>query len=276
MHGMHARLPRNFVLEERIERYADAIEVEPRAYAGRWANACYPLDPGDPRASFREVRVDLGCGKGAFVAESARREPDVLFVGIDSEPICIAYAAQHALEQGLRNAVFVPATGAQLAGIFGPCEVARIHLNFPTPYPRRRDAHRRLTLVDRLMEYRGILAPGGDLYLRTDSQPFRDFTLAQLKIAGYEITWQSDDARAALPDEPGSEYERRLCDQGARVLALIARPGPCPQTWEQTAPLSLVEYLPEDLEELDYVPYGMNASVTSLRRMRAKRKRCAQ
>ena len=91
MHGMHARLPKHFVLEERLERYRDYIEPDPYTWAGRWAAACAPVG-SEP---FREVRLDLGCGKGSFTVEAARREPDVLFVGMDSEPVCIAYAAQH-------------------------------------------------------------------------------------------------------------------------------------------------------------------------------------
>ena len=43
MHALHARLPKHFVLEERLERYADAIEICPTDYAGRWAEACAPL-----------------------------------------------------------------------------------------------------------------------------------------------------------------------------------------------------------------------------------------
>lgn len=35
MHGMHARLPKNFVLEERLEQYAQVIELDPTRYAGR-------------------------------------------------------------------------------------------------------------------------------------------------------------------------------------------------------------------------------------------------
>jgi tRNA (guanine-N7-)-methyltransferase len=271
MHAMHARLPKNFVLEQRLERYADAIEVEPAAYAGRWAHACHPLDPARPGASFRQVRVDLGCGKGRFIVASALREPDVLFVGVDCEPICIAYAAQRAIEAGARNAVMVASTGEHVARLFAPGEVGCIHLNFPTPYPRKRDAPLRLTDARRLMEYRRMLSRDGELRFRTDSQPLRDFTLDQLALAGYEVTWRSDDARRELPDEPDSEYERRLAEQGARVLAITAVPGPAPRRWEPPEPVGLVDYLPDDLDAMDYVPYGMGASVTNLRRARRRR-----
>ena len=34
MGAVHVRTPKNFVLEERLERYADAIETNPEAYVG--------------------------------------------------------------------------------------------------------------------------------------------------------------------------------------------------------------------------------------------------
>ena len=37
---MHARMPKNFVLDQRIERASDAIETGAAAYRGRWAEAC--------------------------------------------------------------------------------------------------------------------------------------------------------------------------------------------------------------------------------------------
>ena len=259
MHGMHARLPKNFVLEERLEKYADAIELRPANLAGRWAEACQPLGSD---IAFKEVRLDLGCGKGHFTVESARREPDVLFIGIDGEPICIAYAAQKALEEGLPNMVLVPGTGEQVADMFGAGEVSRIHLNFPTPYPRKKESGRRL------MEYRRILAPGGEVVLKTDSQPLRDFALTQFELAGYDVTWQTDDARGERPYDPTSEYEERLSAQGACVYGVSATPGADPGEVVQTAELSLVEYLPDNLQNLDYVPHGMQGTVVNLRNRR--------
>lgn len=269
MHGMHARLPKNFVLEERLARYSSAIEYEPRRLAGSWAMACHPLD-GNDRA-FREVRVDLGCGKGSFAVESALREPDVLFVGIDSEPVCIAYAAQRAVEAGLANVVFVPGNATQLTAMFAPGEIARLHVNFPTPFPRKKVSGNRLTIIDRLMEYRQVLAEGAELELRTDSEPFFLFSLTQLEIAGYELRWKTGDLRSEYPDVPPSEYEERLSQQGATVFALAAAPGPAPEHVEQTAELSLAEYLPKDLSTLGYVPHGMQATVVNLRNRDAKR-----
>ena len=71
---MHARMPKNFVLDQRIERAADAIETNAAAYRGHWAEACWPLagggeDPGAP-TRFAHVHLDLGCGKGCLLYTS--------------------------------------------------------------------------------------------------------------------------------------------------------------------------------------------------------------
>ena len=271
MHGMHARLPKNFVLEERLERYGHVIEPDPVLWRGRWGEACAPVGA----RPFSEVRLDLGCGKGAFAIEAARREPDVLFVAMDSEPVCVAYAAQHVCESGVPNVVVVPGNGMRVREFFSPGELSLIYLNFPTPFPRKRDAAKRMACMERLLDFRDVLAAGAEVRLRTDSQPLFDFMLTQVPLAGYELLWESRDARAERPDDPASEYERRLGAKGARVLALTATPGPVPEHVEQTAELSLAAYLPHDLTSLQgmaYAPHGMEATVTNLRN-RALRER---
>lgn len=281
---MHARTPKHFVLEERLERYADFIEPAPQDYAGRWAEACYPLGgatspvgttaagaPTPARAGrFREVRLDLGCGKGAFTVEAARREPDVLFLGMDGEPLCMAYAGGLAAKSGLENVVFLAWDGHRVTEAFAPGELSRIYLNFPTPFPRKRQARRRLTDASCLMEYRRILTPNGTVRLKTDSRPLYLFTLEELDAAGYTVLWTSEDARADFPDDPTSGYEERLAANGAKVFALEATPGPEPTHFSPTPQRGLVEYLPQDLGKLDYVPLGMEATVWNMRNREAK------
>lgn len=274
---MHARTPKHFVLEERLERYADYIEPAPQDYAGRWAEACCPLggtaipaDGAEQPGRFREVRLDLGCGKGAFTVEAARREPDVLFLGMDGEPLCMAYAGGLAAKSGLENVVFLAWDGHRVTEAFAPGELSRIYLNFPTPFPRKRQARLRLTDATCLMDYRRILAPQGTLRLKTDSRPLYLFTLEELAAAGYKVLWTSEDARADFPDDPTSGYEERLAANGAKVFALEATPGSAPASFSPTPQRGLVEYLPQDLADLDYVPLGMEATVWNMRNREAK------
>lgn len=275
MFKQRVRKPAGFDLEERLGRYRDAIETAPSHYAGIWAHACHPIIPSSPGSRFHEVRIDLGCGKGAFLVESASREPDVLFIGVDNEPMCIAYSAQKVVERGLDNAVLVPAEGLALPDFLGPGEVSVIYLNFPTPFPRKKEAHGRLTYLDKLLAYRSVLEAGGQVRFRTDSGPFMRFSLTQFDIASYHVDQYTEDARSLWPDDPMTEYEERLVAQGATVYGLTAtpmEPNPCQAGMEPTqdAPLGLVDYLPESLDG-GYVAHGMEQTVEQLRNYRANR-----
>ena len=269
---MRARLPKHFVLEEHLERYADAIEVSAPSWRGNWAECCWPLTDSGKRRAFARVCLDLGCGKGPFLAEMAARHPDTLFIGMDNEPICIAYAAQLICERGLKNAVLIPGTAARLDEIFSPGELAAIYINFPTPFPKRRDAAKRIVTAAHLERYRPLLAEGGALTLRTDSRPLFDYAIPQVETAGWHTLWTSNDDRTDHPDTPFSGYERRLSAQGAKVNALCAAPGPAPSTEQLAAalelPQSLYDYLPDNLFEGGYIPHGMSYGITNLRNQR--------
>lgn len=263
LHKGHARMPKNFNLEERLNRYAAAIETKPEHFAGHWAQACHPLDDGE---AYKKVVLDLGCGKGTFACGMAAMHPDILFIGMDTEPVCIAYAAQNVCEHHLTNAVMVPGMGSDVTKFFGPHELDSIRINFPTPFPKKRLAEYRLTILERLLDYRKILKPSCSLILKTDSQPYFDFTLTQLKLVNYHLDWQTRFTRGKLPDEPVTEYEERLVAQGAHVLGLKATPqDPAPEHPVQTAELSLSKYLPENLDDLGYIPYGMENTVVNLK-----------
>ncbi|WP_417751915.1 tRNA (guanine(46)-N(7))-methyltransferase TrmB [Senegalimassilia anaerobia] len=242
--------------------------------------------------------LDLGCGKGEYTVACAKLRPDVLFVGFDVDAVCTLRAAEAASAVGVDNAVFlmdgVPSfeehpeqahasrasegraarSGApaeiDLSTVFAVGELSALLMNFPTPFPKKKKAHLRLTYLDRLMGYRPLLGRGAGIRLRTDSQPLRDFSLTQLELAGYEITWRSDDVRVEFPDEPWSAYERKLTEQGACAFGIAACPGPAPEHVEQTAPGSLVSYLPDNLDQLECVPHGMQGCVENLRNRNAR------
>lgn len=273
MGAVHVRTPKNFVLEERLERYADAIETNPEAYAGDWRGACAPAG-GEP---FGRLHLDLGCGKGTYLVERARREPDALFIGMDQEPICIAYAAQKICEQGLSNALVLPRGAASLPQLFAAGELDAITINFPTPQPKAKYAKKRLVHVDHLTLYRPLLATSAAVTLRTDSKPLRDYALGQFAAAGYNTLWVSDNVRRDHPKHPETEYECRTRKMGAVVYGICATPDSEP-THEQVEAgraqeQSLACYLPDDLDELTYVPLGMEEAVENFKNRARKGKK---
>ena len=286
MRTARSRMPKNFSLEDRLAACADAVESNPASWAGRWrfwtpraarGAAADSAAPAMRDVPYARVCLDLGCGKGEYTVACAKADPDTLFVGLDIEGVCVMRGAERALAEGVENAVFVfeEDPDLDLSTLFALGELDAILLNFPTPFPKKKKAPLRLTYVDRLMAYRPLLAQTGVVRLRTDSQPLRDFSLTQLELAGYDLRWSTDDVRAMFPDEPWSGYENKLVAQGATVYGFEAvprLPGPDPETIVQTAPLSLVSYLPEDIESLDYVPHGMQGCVNNMRGRRANRR----
>ena len=191
---------------------------------------------------------------------------DTLFVGIDVDGVCVVRCAERAIAQGVTNAVFVfNEEDRDLSDFFAEGELSAVLLNFPTPFPKKKKAPLRLTYLDRLMAYRPLLAKGAPLRLRTDSMPMHEFSLTQLELAGYELLWNTDDVRSLFPEEPWSGYEQKLVAQGASVYGFAAVAGPEPEAVQQTAPLSLVSYLPDDLENMAYVPHGMQGCVRNMR-----------
>lgn len=296
MRSAASRLHKGFSFAKRFQGCSDWICCDGAAWAGRW-NAWAPGGAVRGKA-FSHVVLDLGCGKGEYTVACAKLRPDVLFIGFDVDAVCTLRAAEAAAAAGADNAVFlmdgVPSfeehpeqahasrasackgarSGApaeiDLSTVFAVGELSALLMNFPTPFPKKKKAHLRLTYLDRLMEYRSLLGLGAGVRLRTDSQPLRDFSLTQLELAGYEVTWRSDDVRAEFPDEPWSAYERKLTEQGACAFGIAACPGPAPEHVEQTAPLSLVSYLPDNLDQLEYVPHGMQGCVENLRNRNAR------
>ncbi|MGN0072516.1 MAG: tRNA (guanine(46)-N(7))-methyltransferase TrmB [Coriobacteriales bacterium] len=273
---MHARPPKH--LEERFDWYAPAIAQDPAALKGRWREQRMP--------AASSLHLDLGCGKGEWTCACAKKHPGELWVGFDNERICIAMSAKKAVvEESIPNVVFALSDGDALEETVGDGEVDVLHLNFSTPCPRTKHAGQRLTHAQRLIAYRRILAPGGRIELKTDSQPFFDWSLHQFAYAGYRISWSTRDLHALVAageDSPIdasviSGYEERLVAKGAKVHALVAVPGPVPaQLPQQSCPQSLGDYLPHDLENLGYIPYGMEEYVENVVNRRRNEARKAQ
>lgn len=250
------------LVEERLKTYADFLVADPSSLRGLWRRRF-----GRPDA---RLHVDLGCGKGLWISRAAQSLPGDAFVGIDNDRTCVSFALERIGSARAGNALVVFDEARSLRELFAPGEIDVLHVNFPTPFPRKKEAASRVTSSARLMEYRDLLAPDGRIQLKTDSQPLFDFTLEQLDRAGYEVVQMTRDMRgggfaASCEDLVPSAYEEKLVAKGARVLALHAAVGARPVDFIPEDLIGLAQYLPEDLDALDYAPHGMEDTVANLR-----------
>lgn len=135
----------------------------------------------------REVRVEVGCGKGKFTVETAAQNPDVLLIAVERVREAMLLGMERALEMGLKNVYFLSLDAAELEEYFAPGEVGLLYLNFCDPWPRKKNAKRRLTFRSFLQKYKNILCDGGEIHFKTDNSPLFEWSLEEFSACGLEI-----------------------------------------------------------------------------------------
>ena len=192
----------------RLERRADLLVAEPKLLRGLWLdNFC-----GD------ELRAEIGCGKGRFTVETAKAEPDVLFVALEKTSNVLITALERVASEGLQNVRFINAFADDLPDYFAPGEVSRIYLNFCDPWPSNRHLKRRLTYRSILDLYRQVLSPGGELYFKTDNLQLFEFSLREFEYSGFAAIETVRDLHKNGPVGIMSDYELKFHEQGEPIF----------------------------------------------------------
>ncbi len=169
------------------------------------------------------VRMEIGCGKGTFVLETAKRNPNINFIAVEKVRNVIVAACEKVKEEGLSNVRFM-ASGAEYLPSFIPeGSIDLIYLNFSCPFPKAKYARHRLTHRYFLEIYRRLLKQGGEIHQKTDNMHFFEFSIEELSQSGYKIRNVSLDLHNS--DFEGNivtEYEKRFSDLGQPIYRLEA------------------------------------------------------
>ena len=215
---MRMRKKKNLI--PRMERCAPCRVQDGFALKGRWREELMP--------SARELRLELGCGKGRFTAETARRHPDVLFIAIEKVPDALVVAMERAMDMELKNVFFVVGDAALLPDYFAPGEVDLIYINFCDPWPPVRQAKRRLTHRGFLDLYRQALVPGGQVHFKTDNQPLFEFSVEEFPAAGYALSEVTRNLHENGPQGVMTDYEAKFYEQGLPINRCVGTLEPRP------------------------------------------------
>jgi len=166
-----------------------------------------PVEFGRVAGRVGPVDLEIGCGKGAFLVEAARREPDVLFVGVEISRKYALKTAARIVRAGVRNARFVWMDSLSLLERAVPAASLRaIHVYFPDPWPKRRHHKRRVVNARFAAAAARALRPGGSLFFLTDDPEMHAHTVGVLARAG-GLAPQPFDLDA--PDRPRTGYEMK-------------------------------------------------------------------
>ncbi len=159
----------------RMEACGDWQVLDPAAQKGSWRN----LKP-DATALW----VEVGCGKGKFTVDTAAANPDVLLIAIERCREAMVMAMEKAKAMNLKNVFFVDMDVALMESCFAFGEIDRLFINFPDPWPRSKNAKRRLTFRTFLKMYSRVIRDGGEIHFKTDNAKLFEFTLEELALVG--------------------------------------------------------------------------------------------
>ncbi len=139
------------------------------------------------------IVLELGCGKGEYTVGLAKLFPDKNFIGIDIKGDRIAVGSIKATEANLYNVAFLRTKVHGLESFFNENEVAEIWITFPDPQVLQSGERRRLTNPRFLEIYAKILAAGGCLHLKTDSESFFKYSVSMLQNFGVKELTKTED-----------------------------------------------------------------------------------
>ena len=119
------------------------------------------------------VELEVGSGKGLFLANAAAANPGHNFLGIE---IARKYAGQAAvrLAKGeLTNARMLPGDARAFLNRFvAPASLAALHIYFPDPWWKKRHKKRRVFCEPFVVDVARALVPGGDFWIATDVEEY--------------------------------------------------------------------------------------------------------
>ncbi len=190
------------------------------------------IEKGGLRSAFptpsNPLNIEIGTGKGQFIMELARRNPDINFLGIERYSSVLLRACQKMdeMEVPLPNLKFICCDAEVLPDYLNEGDVDCIYLNFSDPWPKDRHAKRRLTSSRFLARYDKFLKKGGEIRFKTDNKDLFNFSVEEFKSNNWEltaITYDLHNDKILCNGNIMTEYEERFSSEGVKINMLIAR-----------------------------------------------------
>lgn len=212
---------------------------EPKEYKNRWKEAFENLKP---------IQLELGCGKGNFIAKLSKQNPDINFVAIDLIDSMLGLAKRNVevtygirktttkeivedeieKQKQIKNLKLTRYDISLISEIFGrEDKIDRIYINFCNPWPKGKHHKKRLTHARQLNQYKTFLKEGGKIYFKTDDDSLFNQSLESFKEAGYTIEKKTYDLEKEENfwndiENIETEHEKMFKAEGIKIKALIA------------------------------------------------------
>ncbi len=132
--------------------------------------------------------LEIGCGKGQFAREIAKRNPDKNFLAVEKSSNVIVDAAQMAIDEGIPNLRFARGEAEYLDCFIPEKSVECIYLNFSCPYPKKIHMHVIGSHTELFLKYTDVFLWTKARYTKkTDNMHFFEFSLEEFSAANYGL-----------------------------------------------------------------------------------------
>jgi len=176
----------------------------------------WPVPAGYPRAE-----LDIGCGKGGFVAALATRYPDRLVVGVDVMLGRLRKANRRMIREDLGNTELLRCAAWDLLALHLPDGIFdRAHVLYPDPWPKTRHRSKRLMTSEFFGRLAAKLKPNGILHICTDDRSY--FGTAQAAVIPLPYYVPAPDGIDDIKDL-NTDFEKRYAAEGREAFRIVLR-----------------------------------------------------
>ena len=176
----------------------------------------------------KKICIEIGMGKGDFISNMAKLNPDNVYIGIELSPQVLALAIKklNRFEEengiSLKNLYFMSFDALKLIDYFSENQVDVLYLNFSDPWPKKRHTKRRLTYKDFLENYKKILKKDGIIEFKTDNRGLFEYSLVSMQNFGMEFIEVYLDLHKTEVFNVETEYEKKFSPFGP-IYKLVAK-----------------------------------------------------
>lgn len=154
----------------------------------RWEEVPATVDSVSLFANERPLEVEVGSGKGLFLATASAEHPNRNFVGIEIVAKYARHAAGRLSRAGVDNALMICGNAETMFRERIPAgSLDAVHVYFPDPWWKKRHRKRRVLNETSIPNYARALRAGGRLHFWTDVLDYFDETIEMIAVIVPEL-----------------------------------------------------------------------------------------
>ncbi len=165
------------------------------------------------------IYIEIGMGKGNFIINMAKLNPDINFIGIEKYDSVIIRACEKLEFENITNLKLIKMDAIKIDEVFNK-EIDMIYLNFSDPWPKDRHQKRRLTDINFLKKYDILFKNKKNIIFKTDNRKLFEFSIKSFTDYGYKINDLSLDLHKDNIFNVKTEYEIKFSTKGYPIYMI--------------------------------------------------------